>query len=266
MYASSYASSARSTLVSGLLHAAVIALILLATRARPAVVKEHFTLFTPSDLLKYEANLPQRPDAGGGGGLHAPTPASQGNLPRFATRQFLEPVNPIPHADPTLTLEPTLIGDPQIVVAQFDFGRIGDPHGVPGPDSAGPGSGGGHGGGDGTGIGPGRGPGAGLGSDGGVSASSSAFETPTTQAVLLYKTEPEYSEEARKAKLQGSVTLRVEIDARGQVQNIALAQGLGFGLDEQAMAAVRKWRFRSATRNGKPVPTRAMVQVTFRLL
>ena len=260
-----YASPAKSTLVSGALHAAVIALILLATHAQPKVVKEHFTLFTPSDLLQYEVHVPQRANAGGGGGLHASTPASQGNLPRFATHQFIEPVNPT-LANPVLTLEPTLIGDPRIVVAQLDLSRLGDPHGVPGPYSPGPGTGGGHGGGNGTGIGEGEGPGAGIGHDGGISSASSAFETPTTQAVLLYKTEPEYSEEARKAKLQGSVTLQVVIDPRGQIQTITVAQGLGLGLDEQAVAAVRKWRFRAATRNGKPVPTRALVQVTFRLL
>src|SRR5271165_3001482 len=114
-----YGSPARSTLISGVIHAAVIALILLATGVRPAAVKEHFTLFTPSDLLRYEVHVPQRADAGGGGGMHAPTPASQGNLPRFATRQFIEPVNPVPHTNPILTIEPTLIGDPQIVVAQL---------------------------------------------------------------------------------------------------------------------------------------------------
>ena len=60
--------------------------------------------------------------------------------------------------------------------------------------------------------------------------------------------------------------VRVEIDARGQVQNIAVAQGLGLGLDERAIAAVQKWKFRAGTRNGKPVSTNALIQVTFRLL
>ena len=66
--------------------------------------------------------------------------------------------------------------------------------------------------------------------------------------------------------MQGAVVMHVEIDARGQVQNISVAQGLGLGLDECAMAAVRKWRFRAGTRNGKPVSTNALIQVTFRLL
>ena len=87
-----------------------------------------------------------------------------------------------------------------------------------------------------------------------------------TEPVLLYKVDPEYSEEARKAKLQGVVLVRAVIDARGQVQNIEVAQGLGLGLDERAMAAVEKWKFRAGMRNGKPVATSALIQLTFRLL
>ena len=56
------------------------------------------------------------------------------------------------------------------------------------------------------------------------------------------------------------------IGARGQVQNIAVAQGLGLGLDERAIAAAQKWKFRAGTRNGKPVSTSALIQLTFRLL
>jgi TonB family protein len=80
------------------------------------------------------------------------------------------------------------------------------------------------------------------------------------------KVEPEYSEEARKARIQGVVIVRAEIGARGQVQNISVAQGLGLGLDERAVAAVQKWRFRAGTRNGRPVTTQALIHLTFRLL
>ena len=93
-----------------------------------------------------------------------------------------------------------------------------------------------------------------------------AFRDRSPDPILLWKSEPEYTDEARKAKVQGAVVMHVEIDARGQVQNISVAQGLGLGLDECAMAAVRKWRFRAGTRNGKPVSTNALIQVTFRLL
>ena len=62
------------------------------------------------------------------------------------------------------------------------------------------------------------------------------------------------------------VGTRAEIDARGQVGNITVAQGLGLGLDERAIAAVQKWKFRAGMRNGKPVATPALIYLTFRLL
>jgi TonB family protein len=62
------------------------------------------------------------------------------------------------------------------------------------------------------------------------------------------------------------VLVRALIDARGQVQNAVVSQGLGLGLDERALAAVRKWKFRAGMRNGRPVATQALIQLTFRLL
>jgi TonB family protein len=261
-----YASPARSTLISGAIHAIAIALILLATRAQPRVVKEHAILFTPVDLLTYRVNIPQRSNAGGGGGMRAPAPASLGSLPKVRPWQYLAPMIRTDQVEHPLIVEPTIIGDERTVVEHVDLGRLGDPHGVPGPPSAGRGDGGGIGDGHGTGVGDGKGPGAGIGEGGGIASGNSGFKGSLTQPVLLYKTEPEYSEDARKVRLQGAVTLRVEIDPHGQVQNIAVAQTLGLGLDERAIEAVRKWRFRAGMQNGRPVTTQALIQVTFRLL
>ena len=263
-----YASQARSTLVSGVLHGAAIALILLVTGVKPPipVIREHTTLITPSDIVKYEITVPQRDDAGGGGGLRAHSPASLGNLPRRATHQYVEPMVKVDNPNPTLTFEPTIIANPEITVPPMNLAAFGDPHGVAGPPSAGAGDGGGIGNGHGTGIGPGRGPGAGPGNDGGLGGIYTGYRGAATEPVLLFKAEPEYSDEARKAKIQGSVMIRAEIDARGQVQNVVIAQGLGLGLDERAVEAVKKWRFKPGTRNGKPVPTNALIQVSFRLL
>ncbi len=262
-----YASPARSTLLSGALHAGAIALILFATGIPTSMVKapDHTILITPLDVLKYEV-APERADAGGGGGMHAPTPASAGNLPRRALKQFLAPMVKAENPNPILTIEPAIIANPEIVVTPINLAQFGDPHGVTGPPSGGRGKGGGIGDGDGTGVGPGEGPGAGPGRDGGIASARTGFQGSLTDPVLLWKSEPEYTDEARKAKVQGAVVMHVEIDARGQVQNISVAQGLGLGLDECAMAAVRKWRFRAGTRNGKPVSTNALIQVTFRLL
>ena len=88
----------------------------------------------------------------------------------------------------------------------------------------------------------------------------------TTAPVLSFKREPEYSEDARKVKLQGVVILVIEVDAQGEPRNIRVEKGLGLGLDEKAVEAVKSWRFRPATRNGKPVTALARIEVTFRLL
>ena len=206
-------------MISGALHGAVIVLILLTTGVKTPLLKntDHVILFTPLDVMKYEITVPQRDDPGGGGGMRAKTAASIGNLPTRKLKQFLAPMVKSDNANPILTIEPSIIANPEIAVAQVNLAQFGDPHGVIGPPSAGPGKGGGIGDGDGTGVGPGKGAGAGPGRDGGISPQS-GFQGSLTEPVLLWKVDPEYSEEARKAKLQGVVMVRAVIDARGQVQ------------------------------------------------
>ena len=87
-----------------------------------------------------------------------------------------------------------------------------------------------------------------------------------TAPALVYKVEPEYSEEARKAKYQGTVVLRVVIDASGRAVNAEVVRSLGLGLDEKAMEAVKKWKFRPGYKDGKPVAVVAQIEVNFRLL
>jgi TonB family protein len=87
-----------------------------------------------------------------------------------------------------------------------------------------------------------------------------------TAPKLETKIEPEYTDEARAAKLQGTVILRVEIDSDGVPRNIAITQGLGLGLDEKAVDATTQWRFKAGTLNGQPVPIMAQIEVNFRLM
>jgi len=83
---------------------------------------------------------------------------------------------------------------------------------------------------------------------------------------LLFKTEPEYSVEARAAKLQGTVLLYVEIDPDGKAQNIGVKRSLGLGLDEKAIEAVQRWKFKPGTKDGMPVTVAATIEVNWRLM
>jgi TonB family protein len=84
--------------------------------------------------------------------------------------------------------------------------------------------------------------------------------------VLLYKKESEYSEEARKAKYQGTVGLHVEVNDSGQATNIQVIRSLGLGLDEKAIEAVRQWKFKPGMKYGQPLTMQVQVDVNFRLL
>jgi TonB family protein len=83
---------------------------------------------------------------------------------------------------------------------------------------------------------------------------------------LVYKVDPEYSEQARKAKFQGTVVLNLVVQRDGSVRDIRIVNSLGLGLDEKAIEAVKQWRFRPGEKNGQAVDVSAIIEVTFRLL
>jgi TonB family protein len=83
--------------------------------------------------------------------------------------------------------------------------------------------------------------------------------------VLIRKVEPEYTEEARAAKFQGTVTLTAVISAEGVPQDMRVVHSLGMGLDEKAIEAVKKWQFRPGTNDGNPVAMMSTIEVNFRL-
>ncbi|MGO9010678.1 MAG: energy transducer TonB [Bryobacteraceae bacterium] len=256
-------SRARSTLYSVLLHAAAIGLILFSTAGtNPPIALMRPMLLAARDLVF----LPPAEDRGGGGGQSQTAPPQLGHLPRPAPRVFTPPVVEIRNPDPKLSIEPAILAPYETVMPVVNVEHWGAPAGIFGTNSGGPGKGNGIGIGIGGGVGAGRGPGAGPGTGGvggsGIEAARGVFTAP----VLLVKTEPAYSEEARKGKVQGTVILLVEIDANGRPRNIRVRQPLGFGLEERAVEAVGRWRFRPAYRNGKPVSCSAEVEVNFRLL
>jgi TonB family protein len=86
-----------------------------------------------------------------------------------------------------------------------------------------------------------------------------------TEPRLIYKTDPEYSEEARKAKYQGTVVLACVVGTDGKPRQLTVQRSLGMGLDEKALEAVRNWKFSPAEKDGKPVAVAVNVEVQFRL-
>jgi TonB family protein len=87
-----------------------------------------------------------------------------------------------------------------------------------------------------------------------------------SQPSVIFKVDPDYSEEARKAKYSGSVTLSVVVDKEGRARNIRIVKALGLGLDEEAVIGVNQWRFKPGMKDGQPVNVRATIEVNFRLL
>jgi len=222
------------------------------------------------DTPLYLPDLPPEPQqmgGGGGGGVNSPIPASRGEAPKPAPEQFVPPrVEEREMPTPQIVMAPTLVIQPGVELPTANMDVWGDPLAQLGPPSGGQGYGGGIGDGSGTGVGSGSGPGFGPGQGGGIGGGVYSIGGGVTSPVLLQEVEPEYSEEARKAKYQGTVVLYVVIDKEGMPRDLKVVKPLGLGLDEKAMEAVKQWRFRPAYLNGEAVAVAAQVEVNFRLL
>ena len=131
------------------------------------------------------------------------------------------------------------------------------------PNSSLPGAslGNGHGTGIGTGSGAGVGPGSGGNAGGAFMHVGGSVHAP----VLLLQVEPEFSEEARKAKFSGNVEVYLIVDEQGNPTHVKVARGVGMGLDEKAVEAVEQYKFKPALQNGKPVKVDLYVDVEFRI-
>ncbi len=201
---------------------------------------------------------------GGGGGDRDKLPAPKGALPKASREQITPPAVVVRNEAPKLPVEPTVVVPPSITLPHS--GPLGDPlSSVLGPPSNGPGFGGGIGSGSGGGVGSGRGPGVGPGWGGGIGGGAYRVGGGVSAPKPLYTPDPEYSEEARKAKFQGVVVLWLVIGADGRPREIRVARPLGMGLDQKAVEAVRSWRFEPARKDGQAVPVVMNVEVSFRL-
>ena len=187
-------------------------------------------------------------------------PATNGNLVPISAIQIVRPSLP-PKRESMMPAPPTILDSsaPAVLTAVNKIGLpwMREDTGSPGPgDSNTIGNSNGRTNGDGPVDGP-----------GGVGDSSSNYRPGTALPVCVYCPEPQYSEEAREAKLQGRVTLRVLVGADGRTARIQIVQGVGLGLDDRAVESVRSWRFNPAhdgTR--RAVATWVTIEVVFRLI
>jgi TonB family protein len=201
---------------------------------------------------------------GGGGGAREALPVSKGQLPKPSMTVFVPPQ--IVDHTPKLAMDPSIIAPPDTPLPQSTLNNWGDPLAKLMNGSNGNGSGGGMGSGSGGGVGSGTdrgfGPGAGGGIGGGVFRVGGGVSAPS----VIVKVDPKYSEEARKAKYSGTVLLSVVVDQEGHARDIHVLKSLGMGLDEKAVEAVQKWKFKPGMKGGQAVNVRAQIEVNFRLL
>ncbi len=263
-----YATRKDTFLYSFLLHVVAVGLLIYSTHwvvSHQDEIKQQVVGLV-TDISPY---LPMqisktRAGGGGGGGDRDKLAAPKGALPKLSKDQIVPPAIVVRNDDPKLTATPSVVVPPEIKLPTI--GALGDPLSkVIGPPSNGTGSGGGIGSGSGGGVGSGTGPGVGPGHGGGYGGGAYRVGGGVSAPKALYAPDPEYSEEARKAKYQGTVVLWMVVGADGRAQQIRIQRSLGMGLDEKAIEAVRQWKFEPAKLNGQAVPVQINVEVNFRL-
>ena len=256
---------------STVLHIAAIALLIggtiLARRMVKAITQSThvMTIIAPEEVPPLPPSRTQA-GGGGGGGDRDKFEASKGRLPKFSMQQITPPMVVVRNDNPKLPVEPTVVVPPQIKMAS-NMPNLGNPMAAlpAGPPSNGTGSGGGIGSGSGGGVGSGEGPGVGPGHGGGIGGGVFRVGGGVSAPRTIYAPDPEYSEEARKAKFQGTCVLWLVVGPDGRPRDIRVTRSLGLGLDEKAIEAVKQWKFEPALKDGKPVAVEINVEVSFRL-
>ena len=206
-----------------------------------------------------------RSGGGGGGGSHSLTEASRGKLPKIEKNPVVPPM--VKTFDkPKIPMEAAINVQKNIQLPNTPLPFIGMKNSANVVLSNGTGSNGGMGSGSGGGLGSGQGNGYGPGSGGNVGGGVYRIGGGVSAPVPIYTPEAEFSDEARRAKYQGVCIIGLIVDAQGRPEDVHVVRALGMGLDQKAMEAVRKYKFKPAMLNGKtPVPVYINVEVNFRL-
>ncbi len=252
----------RTRVLSGVVvHIAAVALLFLVASIIPERV--------------YDAVIPDRlsedivwlsvpgPGGGGGGGNKQPDPPKPAEL-KGQEKISVPTVKP-PEPTPQPVPEPPPFVEPQLTLPAQQMAAATDiTLGAPGPPSTTNDS---RGSGTGTGVGPGTGSGLGPGSGGNTGGGPMRPGNGVTLPVVLLEKKPQYTAEAMRAKVQGTVLLECVVLPDGTVGPVEVVRSLdsSFGLDQEAVKAAKQWRFRPGTRQGEPVAVLVTIELTFTL-
>lgn len=245
--------------VSFAMQVAVVIALIFAAMYNPFVTKPPIVRFL--DRLSSDPGIyiPDNASGGGSGGTHDRLTASRGVPPPMNLNgQFTPPEVVLTNPNPQLPMPVSILATTTV---RPQLGAVGDP--LSRATAPSNGTGGPAGIGDKSGTGVGEHNGVGIGST--VGNTYVPGRGGVTQPRVLYDPDPEYSDEARRAKFQGAVILALVIGPDGRPRDMRVQRSAGMGLDEKAMEAVNQWKFQPAMLDGRPVAVRISVEVTFRL-
>ena len=269
-------SRSRATVTTAALHAIVLPVAILLTMATPATTGGLVDPDGPALTRLVFVADPGPGGGGGGGGLRQPLP------PPPAEREGTSRVrSPVPPREEPAVVEPTDAEPepivpkemPQIVAPLMEVradrqdlrGLLEESRTNRASRTQGAGAGGGVGDGAGRGVGAGQGAGVGRGTGAGTGGGPYRPGAGITPPAIRHEVQPDYTEEARRRRVEGEVVLEVIVLADGSVGDIQVLSSLGYGLDEAAIRAMRAWQFVPARRHDVPVDVVVEVAMEFRL-
>jgi TonB family protein len=255
-----------ATLMSLVVHATALFLVLWAITNPPSALSPGPNLL-PDDIVWLDTPGPG--GGGGGGGNKMPEPPRKAELKGAekitvpVEKPKLEVAKPEPTPPPAQVVIPAL----QTATGVMEVPGMISKLPTPALPSQGSGTEGGAGSGQGAGIGPGRGPGVGDGYGGGTGGGAYRPGNGVESPQVLHEEKPQYTSEAMRAKVQGIVEVEAIVLTDGSVGQVQIVRSLDdrFGLDQKAIEAVKRWRFRPGTRLGKPVAVLVNIELTFTL-
>ena len=254
--------------VSMMAHGALIALLFLVAALLPRQVIRSVLPERLSDRIVW-LDQPGPGGGGGGGGNKTPQPPKPAELKgkEKVTVPAAPKPKPVPEEVKPEPEKPEQVNIPAQTLAASTVVSPGLIEAGPPTASQGVGTGGGAGSGTGTGIGPGDGSGLGPGSGGGTGGGPYRLGNGIESPSILHEVKPQYTAEAMRAKVQGTVVLECVVLPDGSVGSVRVTRSLDstFGLDQEAIKAAKQWRFRPGTRQGQPVAVLVGIELSFTL-